>query len=285
MDLSEIKNRLSAMQSKQGNNSGEKKNIYFKPSVGKESVRVVPSKFNKATPFTELYIHYGIGNKVMISPTNWGEKDPIVEFAKQLRKTNDKDNWRLAKKLDPKLRIFAPVIVRGKESEGVKLWQFGKETYMDFLNLADNEDVGDFTDIVEGRDITLTTVGPEVTGTAYNKTNIMPRTKQTTLSDDKNLVKSLLENQPNPMETFKKYSYDEMKQALQDWLNPEEAEEEEEMPLPTKSAPVEEPASDLPWDNEEPKKTSKKYDIKTPTKPVSKADKFDALFDDEDEDA
>ena len=32
-------------------------------------------------------------------------------------------------------------------------------------------------------------------------------------------------------------------------------------------------------------KTSKKYDIKTPTKPVSKADKFDALFDDEDEDA
>lgn len=275
MDLSEIKNRLNAIQSKSNNGGGEKKNIYFKPSVGKEVVRVVPNKYNKSNPFTELYIHYGIENKTMISPTNWGEKDPIVEFAKQLRKTNDKDNWRLAKKLDPKLRIFAPVVVRGKESEGVKLWQFGKETYMDFLNLADNEDVGDFTDIVEGRDITLTTVGPDVTGTTYNKTSIMPRTKQTSLSDDKNLVKSLLDNQPNPMETFKKYSYDEMKQALQDWLNPEDTEAE------TEKETTEEPASDLPWDN---KKTSKNYTMKAPTKPASKADKFDALFDDEDED-
>jgi len=267
MDLSEIKNRLSAMQSKQGNGGGEKKNIYFKPSVGKEVVRVVPNKYNKSNPFTELYVHYGIGNKVMISPTNWSEKDPIVEFAKQLRKTNDKENWRLAKKLDPKLRIFAPVIIRGKENEGVKLWQFGKETYMDFLNLADNEDVGDFTDIVEGRDITLTTVGPDVTGTSYNKTTIMPRTKQTSLSDNKDLVKSLLDNQPNPMETFKKYSYDEMKQALQEWLNPESETEEAEEETTT------EPLSDLPWDSK----------AKTATKPASKADKFDALFDEDDE--
>ncbi len=41
------------------------------------------------------------------------------------------------------MRIFVPVVVRGEEAEGVKLWQFGKELYMDFLNLADNEDVGD----------------------------------------------------------------------------------------------------------------------------------------------
>jgi hypothetical protein len=126
--------------------------------------------------------------------------------------------------------------------------------------------------------VTLTTVGPEVTGTAYNKTNIMPRTKQTSLSDDKNLVKSLLENQPNPMETFKKYSYDEMKQALQEWLNPEDVEET------TEEETTEAPASDLPWDNES-SKSSKNYTMKTPTKPASKADKFDELFDDENEDA
>lgn len=275
MDLTEIKSRLSAMQSKQGS-GGEKKNVYFKPAIGKQMIRVVPNKFNKSTPFTELYIHYGIGNKVMISPTNWGEKDPIVEFAKQLRKTNDKDNWRLAKKLDPKLRIFAPVIVRGQENEGVKLWQFGKETYMDFLNLADNEDVGDFTDIAEGRDITLTTVGPEVTGTSYNKTTIMPRTKQTPLAEDKNLIKSLMDLQPNPMETFKKHSYDEMKQALQEWLNPEEAAEE--------ATTTEEPASDLPWSKED--KSPSNYALKTPAKTTSKADKFDELFgeDEEEED-
>jgi len=273
MDLSEIKNRLSAMQTKPGSGGGKKKNIYFKPVVGKQVIRVVPNKYNKNNPFTELYIHYGIGNKTMISPTNWGEKDPIVEFAKQLRKTNDKENWRLAKKLDPKLRIFAPVIERGKENEGVKLWQFGKETYMDFLNLADNEDVGDYTDIAEGRDITLTTVGPDVTGTGYNKTSIMPRTKQTPLAEDKNLVKSLLENQQNPMETFDKFSYDEMKQALQEWLNPEDSTEE-------KDQETTEETSDLPWEGE---KQNSNYTLKTSKKPSSKADKFEELFDDEDE--
>jgi len=268
-----MRNRLSAMQSKQsGKGGGEKKSVFWKPSVGKQVIRVVPSKYNKKNPFTEMYFHYGIGKNTMVSPINWGEKDPIVEFTKQLRTTSDKENWRLAKKLDPKMRIFVPVIVRGEEAEGVKLWQFGKELYMDFLNLADNEDVGDFTDVMSGRDITLTTVGPEVTGTNYNKTTIMPKVKETLLADDKAAITSLLENQPNPMEVFKKYSYDEMKQALQEWLTPEDEYEEGAIIDDEKEEEVIE-------------KPSKTYSIKTPVKEqVSKADKFDALFEEEDDD-
>ena len=279
MDLSEIKGRLNALQqSKSSKGGGEKKNVFFKPTIGKQVVRVVPNKYNKKNPFTEVLIHYGIGNKTMISPQNWGEKDPIAEFVKELRKTSDKENWRLAKKLEPKMRVFVPVIVRGQESEGVKLWNFGKETYMDFLNLADNEDIGDFTDIAEGRDITLTTVGPEVTGTAYNKTTIMPRTKQTVLVDDKVLIKKLLEEQPNPIDTFKKYSYDEMKQALQDWLNPEDETEEAE-------AEEESTPSDLPWEKTPAAPAKKNYELKTPAKKSSKADKFDKLFEEEEVDS
>ena len=269
MDLNEMKNRLSAMQSKSSGKSGEKKSVFWKPSVGKQIVRVVPSKYNKLNPFTEMYFHYGIGKNTMVSPINWGEKDPIVEFAKQLRQTSDKENWRLAKKVEPKMRIFVPVIVRGEESEGVKLWQFGKELYMDFLNLADNEDVGDFTDVSTGRDITLTTVGPEVTGTNYNKTTIMPKVKETPLAASKDEVNALLENQPNPMDVFKRYSFDDMKAALQEWLTPEEPEE----------------GSIIDDEKEEeaaPVTTGKAYSIKTPAAAkVSKADKFDSLFEDE----
>jgi hypothetical protein len=272
MDLNEMRNRLSAMQSKQsGKGGGEKKSVFWKPSVGKQIVRVVPSKYNKKNPFTEMYFHYGIGKNTMVSPINFGEKDPIVEFAKQLRTTSDKENWRLAKKLDPKMRIFVPVLVRGEESEGVKLWQFGKELYMDFLNLADNEDVGDFTDVMNGRDITLTTVGPEVTGTNYNKTTIMPKVKETLLAEDKATIEALLDNQPNPMEVFKKYSYDEMKQALQEWLTPEDEYEEGAIIDDEKEEVVVE-------------KPSKAYSIKTPVKEqASKADKFDALFEEDDD--
>ena len=273
MDLNEMRNRLSAMQSKQsGKGSGEKKSVFWKPSVGKQVIRVVPSKYNKKNPFTEMYFHYGIGKNTMVSPINFGEKDPIVEFAKQLRTTSDKENWRLAKKLDPKMRVFVPVIVRGEESEGVKLWQFGKELYMDFLNLADNEDVGDFTDVMNGRDITLTTVGPEVTGTNYNKTTIMPKVKETLLAEDKATIEALLSNQPNPMEVFKKYSYDEMKQALQEWLTPEDEYEEGAIIDDEKEEEV------------VVEKPSKAYSIKTPVKEqVSKADKFDALFEEDDD--
>ena len=268
MDLNEMRNRLASMQSKQsGKGGGEQKKIFWKPSVGKQVIRVVPSQANRKNPFTEMYFHYGIGSNTMVSPTNWGEKDPIVEFAKQLRSTSDKENWRLAKKLDPKMRIFVPIIVRGEEAEGVKLWQFGKELYMDFLNLADNEDVGDFTDVMSGRDITLTTVGPEVTGTSYNKTTIMPKVRETALADDKKTIEALLNNQPNPMEVFKRYSYDEMKQALQEWLAPEESGADEEEVAVT----------------EAPSTQGKGYALKTPAAAkVNKAEKFDSLFDDDD---
>ena len=272
MDLNEIKNRLNNLQAKSAPNSGgDKKNLFWKPSVGKQTVRVVPSKFNQSNPFTELFFYYGIGNKVMVSPTNFGEKDPIAEFAKQLRQTSDKDNWRLAKKLDAKMRVFAPVIVRGEESEGVKLWQFGKEIYEAFLQLAADEEVGDFTDVATGRDIKLNTVGPESTGTPYNRTTIGPSMKTSPLSGDASEIVQWLENQADPKVVFKRYSFDEMKQALQEWLAPEDEAQEGDI---------------IDDEREEEVVTSppqKNYALKTPAPKVSNADKFDSLFEEEDD--
>lgn len=259
MDLSQIKNKLAAVSSKAG--KGEKKpNVFWKPTVGKQTIRVIPSKFNKKDPFTELFLNYKLG-KTILSPTNFGEKCPIDQFVKKLRETSDKENWKLSGKLESKMRVFLPVVERGKESEGVKLWAFGKELYMDFLNLADNEDVGDFTDILEGRDIVVTTVGPDVTGTEFNKSSIMPRTKQTPLSDDKKLVKLLLEEQPDPKEAFPRYTFDEIKEMLHKFLSPEEESEGEVMDIKKDSKPE-----------------SKK---EVSTTKNEKGKKFDNLFEDE----
>ena len=130
MNVNEIKAKLQALQNQKAASSsgGTRRNIYYRPTVGKEVIRVVPSKYNKSNPFSELYFHYGIHKFPIISPTNFGDKDPIVEFVKQLRETNDKENWRLARKLEPKMRVYLPIVVRGKEDEGVKLWGFGKES-------------------------------------------------------------------------------------------------------------------------------------------------------------
>ena len=271
MDLNAIKKRLNDLQNQSSNNSGgNQKQLFWKPSIGKQLIRVVPNKYNKEFPFTEMKFYYGIGSKrVMSSPSNWGEKDPIMEFAKQLRQTNDKENWRLAKKLDPKTRIFAPVVIRGEEGEGVKLWQFGKEVYQEFLNMAADDEIGDFTDIVAGRDIKLSTVGPESTGTPYNKTSIGPSLKTTQLSEDGVVAKSLLEEQADPMKVFKPLSYDDMKAALQEFLSPEGVEEEGSI--------ISEPAVSFDSDV---KKSNYSLDTTTPNVKKSKSQQFDDLFND-----
>jgi hypothetical protein len=265
MDLNLIKQRLESLNKQSNNNSGGKQNnIFWKPSVGKQVVRVVPNKHNKQIPFTEMLFYYGIGPRVMASPQNWGEKDPIQEFTKQLRQSGDKENWRLAKKLDAKTRIFAPIIVRGQEDEGVKLWQFGKQVYQDFLNMASDDEIGDFTNITEGRDIKLTTVGPEVTGTPYNKTTISPSMKQSPISDNTNIVERALDTQPNPIDVFKRLTFDEVKANLETFLKPEGGEEGEILSEPA-----------VGFDNDK----SNNYSLEGKNT-TSKAEKFDSLFDD-----
>ena len=265
MDLNLIKQRLDSLQKQSSNSGGSGTSLFFKPSVGKQVVRVLPSKFSKEIPFTEMLFYYGIGNRVMASPQNWGEKDPIQEFTKQLRQSGDKENWRLAKKLDAKTRIFAPIVVRGQEDEGVKLWQFGKEVYQDFLNMAYDEEIGDYTDITSGRDIKLTTVGPEVTGTPYNKTSVSPSLKTSAISDNKDVVTNLLENQPNPFDVFKKLTFDEVKSALQDFLS--DGEEKESEPAPVAASTT----------------SNSNYSLNT-KETKSKADQFDDLFNEDDKD-
>lgn len=228
MDINQIKSKLQSLNNKGGSTKEKKVNYQWKPPIGKSHIRIVPSKYNKDNPFTELLFYYNIGGKTIISPQNFSEKDPIAEFIKHLRSFNDKDKWILAKKLEAKMRYFAPVVVRGKEEEGVKLWSFGKEMYMQLLNLADNEDVGDYTDVETGRDLTVDTLGPEATKTNYNKSTIIPKMKTSKLVEDPILLKKLLNEQPNPIEQFTKYSFEEIKSALQKHLEPIDSEDDDE---------------------------------------------------------
>ena len=285
MDLKSIKNKLSALQT-----SGQKKEkvdyskYLWKPKQeGKYQIRIVPSKFDKNNPFKEVFLHYGMSKFPMYALINWGEKDPIVEFAKQLKQTNDKENWKLSKKLEPKMRVFAPVIVRGEEDKGVRLWEFGKEIYMQLLGIADDEDYGDYTDINEGRDFTVEAVMGDIGGRQGLKSSIRIKPKTTPLSTDKSDIKLWLEEQPDILEIQSTYkmTFDKMKETLQNWLNPEDentTDVDSDEPVATTTP------NDLPWDDDEesPAPTKSNYELKAPAK-KSKADKFEALFDEEED--
>ena len=270
MDLSLLKSKLDGLQSKSstGGNKTDYSTIFWNPKVGKHQIRIVPSAFDSKNPFKELKFYYGITNKVMISPSNFNEKDPIALFASKLREEYNKENFVLAKKLDPKNRVFAPVVVRGEEDKGVRLWQFGKQVYEELLALAVDDEIGDYTDIVNGRDLTVETVGPESTGTPYNKSSVRVRLKSTPLSENKDEAQTWLDTQPNPVELFKRYTFDEMKSALEKWLSPEDAAEEGDI-ISEPAVAFDEPKSNFALDTSAPK-------VKQ-----NKVDQFDNLFDDD----
>jgi hypothetical protein len=144
MDLNAIKNRLSQLQKTNNRTSN-----LWKPSPGTQVVRIVPYKFNADNPFIELYFHYDLGGKNYLSPISFGRPDPIEEFAQKLKSTGSKDDYRLGRKIEAKMRTFAPVMVRSEETQGVKFWGFGKTVYQELLSLIADPDYGDITDPVK----------------------------------------------------------------------------------------------------------------------------------------
>jgi hypothetical protein len=277
MDLSLIKKKLADSQTKgKPREKIDYSKIFFKPKPGKYQVRIVPSKFDKSNPFREVYFHYGFSKGPILALSNWGEKDPIAEFAKQLRKSSDKDDWQLAKKIEPKLRYFAPVVVRGEEAQGARLWEFGKLTYEQLLGIAADEDYGDYTDIADGRDFTIDAVEDTVAGRKAVKCNIRVKPKTTPISEDAAFVEKVLSEQPDILSINKRHTFEELQEILNKWLNPEESSEETEIPVA--SATEEEDEADLPWEKETPAALSA-YKLEAPAK-TSNADKFDSLFND-----
>jgi len=217
MDLDAIKSKLESLQS-----TTSTANNFWKPDPGKQVVRIVPYTHNKDNPFVELFFHYNLGqNKTFMSPASFGRPDPVQEFADKLKSTGDKDEWIQGKRLEPKMRTFAPVIVRGQESEGVKFWGFGKTVYQELLSVIADPDYGDITDPVNGRDIMIERQTPAEAGNQYGKTTVRVKPNQTPITDNKEMLETLLTSQPNLTELYTEPSYDDLKEALATYLNPD----------------------------------------------------------------
>lgn len=284
MNINAIKQRLNSLQ-----NTSKKTDSLWKTKPGKYQVRIVPYKFNKENPFIELLFHYNINNKTYLSPASFGRPDPILEFAEKLKKLGDTENWKAGKKMEPKLRTFAPVVIRGQENEGVKFWGFGKTVYQEILAIVADPDYGDITDETNGRDIVIEIV--EEAGKTYPETRIRVKPNVSLLHDNNAIATKLLDEQTDITDIYSELSYAELKTVLENWLNPTAVLEEEnptpsvtqqtlapqpkkvEEQLVTKDAAPQIGGSglvnDLPWDDD---------DITAPAPKVDVAAAFDDLF-------
>jgi hypothetical protein len=237
MNLDAIKKKLNQLQS-----STQKQDRLWKPEAGKTVIRIVPYQFNKENPFSEMYFHYDLGKKTYLSPFTYGNADPIVEFADKLKKTGSSDDWKMGKKLEPKMRTYVPIVVRGKENEGVKYWGFGKQIYQELLAFIADEDYGDITDLKAGRDIVVEFQKGEDVGNTYGKISIRVKPNATPVTDSKEVLEKILSGQKDLKEMFPEPTYEDLKTALQNWLDPDAtggSEEEDDSPKKT-AAPIKE---------------------------------------------
>ena len=151
IDLDKMRNKLNAVKG-----GGQKRSsAFWRPQDRAQTIRIVPTA--DGDPFKEFWFHYNLGkNAGFLSPyRNFGEADPLNDFVRSLFNEGTEEATKLAKNLMARQRFFSPVIVRGEESKGVRVWGYGKTVYEQLLNLVLNPEYGDITDPETGTDLTI----------------------------------------------------------------------------------------------------------------------------------
>ena len=78
-----------------------------------------------------------------------------------------------------------------------------------------------------GRDISVEFKTAEETGANFPSTSIRVKPNQTPITDDKEALKSMIENQQKITDIYTEQSYDELKEVLHNYLNPSDTDANE----------------------------------------------------------
>jgi len=214
IDLEAIKRRVAEL-------SGVKKTSsvqMWKPKVGEHKIRCLPWKnAPEGQPFLERWFYYLGENKGILAPNQFGKPDPINELIRKLYSSGKPDDRLLAKKLQPKMRCYAPVIVRGQEDQGVLVWSFGKIVYQRMLSFFLDEEVGDILSPTEGFDLKVTL--SQAPGKQFMDTMVDPARRPTKLHEDSSVSSKWLESIPNIDDMYPVKSPSEIEAVLNSWLS------------------------------------------------------------------
>ena len=217
IDMELMRRKLASLR---GDNDGN--SVWFKPDEGDTDIRIVP--MNDGDPLKERFFHYNVGEHrggILCPKRNFGEHCPVCEFASQLWRegsdNNDEESKKLAKSLFVRTRYFSPVVVRGREDEGIKVYGYGKMAYELLLGYILDPEYGDVTDIQEGTDITLTYTKPTKPG-AYPQTNLKMRRNTSPLLEDSDAIPAILDGLPEFDGLFERHTPEQIDAILDEQL-------------------------------------------------------------------
>jgi hypothetical protein len=217
---------LDAMRAKleMSRNGGKKKedNTKWRPTEGDQTIRILPT--NDGDPFKEFHFHYNVGKNpgILCPKRNHGEDCPICDFASKLWRdgveNSDDTAKREAKKLFARKRYYSPILVRGEESKGVRVWSYGKMAYETLLSYVLDPDYGDITHPETGTDIVMTYNIPGTPG-SFPKTTLKPRRRPSILCEDVENCDELVDSVPDISLLFKRQTTSEVQAILDEYLS------------------------------------------------------------------
>ncbi len=223
-------------QYEDGQKASEFSRLLWKPKEGVQKIRIVPYAFNPENPLIELQFYYNLAGKHYLAPSSFGKPDPIQEVIDSLRASGSDEEKEIAKKLSPTTRIYTPIIVRGEEELGVRYWGFGTLVHKQLLKLMTNPEWGDITSYTEGNDIEvdfkkISGKKNMKTGQPFPETTITALPRKTPVVDPtrRDLMEKV-KSQTDILKIFPLKSYEDLKAAVEAWLNPDAAAQAAETP-------------------------------------------------------
>ena len=222
INLDKMREKLSSLRG-----DGNSSDTFWRPEDGDQDIRIVPT--SDGDPFKEMWFHYNVEKGGFLCPKrNYGDECPVCEFASQLWRdgvdNNDDGSKKVAKSLFVRPRFFSPVMVRGEEDKGVRLWGFGKTAYKELLNLVLNPEYGDITDTNEGTDLTINYGKPP--GAQFPQTTITPRRKPSPLADTEEKITEALNQIPDFDSVFERKTPQQVQTMLDEFLLSEDDAED-----------------------------------------------------------
>jgi hypothetical protein len=212
LDMKKIRARKNALESR-GNGGSN----FWRPQDGESVIRIVSPP--DGDPFKDYWFHYNLGNNAgFLSPKkNFGEDCPLDDFVRNLFNEGTTDSIKMAKNLMARQRFFSPVLVRGEEDKGIRVWGYGKMVYEQLLNLVLNPEYGDITDPDAGTDLVINYGKPA--GAQFPQTKITPRRRPSELCQEgSERCAEMLETIPEMDSLFEKKSHADVQKMLDGFL-------------------------------------------------------------------
>lgn len=255
LDMQRIKDRQARLRGEKPSGSN-RTNVFWFPEEGTYNVRLLPWPDHPEYPFKELWFYYNLRGwtewkgkkqrgKAPMALRQFNEDDPIAERIGLLRapvnegelaanrgveegteKTPEQreEDLEFAKKLYASQTVYVPIIVRGLEDEGPKIWSnSSKKTYERFCELFLKDKIGEtlLDTTPNGRDLEVkVSFNRSMPGNTGKTVSIDFDIEQTPLTEDEDKLAEWLENVPDPMQLMakRKLSYEELEKRYQDWL-------------------------------------------------------------------